>query len=79
MAQRMLRAVRAASKDDPLCNALTVLVTRDLMDAAMHPSEDFGFTPLTIQFATRVRELDRQLGIWDEEPALIRGVLDGAW
>ena len=59
--------------------ALSVLANCDLVDAAIYPTDDARWTPLTIQFAARLRELDRQCSIWDEEPELIRGVLDGVW
>lgn len=64
---------------DPVCTTLSVLVNRDLMDAGMHPTENVGWTPLTILFAQRLRELQQQHGIWSEEPDIIRLVLDGTW
>ncbi len=65
--------------DDTWCAALSVLVCADLMDAARYPDEDVGWSQLTIQVATRLRELDREHGLYDDEPALIRGILDGSW
>ncbi len=79
MAQRKLRTVGTTNSDDPLCIALSVLVNRDLVNSAMYPTEDADWTPLTVQFAERLRALDRERKIWDEEPDLVRGVLDGAW
>lgn len=69
----------ALPDDRPLCVALAVIACRDLMDAAMHPDEEVGWSPLTIRVATRLRQLDQEQGISDDEPALIRGILDGSW
>jgi hypothetical protein len=79
MAKGILRAVFALPDNRPLCAALAVIVCQDLTDAAMHPDEPVGWSPLTIQVARRLRELNQEHGLYDEEPALIRGVLDGSW
>jgi hypothetical protein len=77
--RRNLRAVVAFPDGDPVCMALSALVNRDLMEAAMHPDEDVGWTPLTIKFARRLRELHHEHEIWEEEPDIIRIILDGVW
>lgn len=79
MAEGILKAVFALPDDKPLCTALAIIMCRDLMDAAMCPDDEVGWSPLTIQFATRLRQLNQEHGIYDDEPALIRGVLDGSW
>jgi hypothetical protein len=65
--------------EDVLCTALRLLVHRDLMDAATHLMEDVGWTPMTVEYARRLRDLNEQYQLWSEEPALIRGVLDETW
>ncbi len=67
------------SNDDVLCTALQLLVHRDLMDAAAHLMEGVGWTPITVQYAQRLRDLNARHQLWDEEPALLRGVLDDTW
>lgn len=79
MAQDLLRSVFGVPDDRPLCTALAVLVCRDLMDAARYPNEDASWSPLTVQVAARLRQLDHEHGMFDDEPALIRGILDGSW
>ncbi len=79
MPLEILRSVFGLPDDKPLCIALSVLACADLMDAARYPGEDVGWSQLTIQVATRLRELDREHGLYDDEPALIRGILDGSW
>jgi hypothetical protein len=69
-------AAIAQSPDDPLCVVLTLLVMRDLFDASFHMMEDVGWTPITTQYARRLRELNQEYGLWDEEPQSIRQVLD---
>ena len=75
-----LDAVAALSDmpDDALCGALAVLILRDVFEASTHMLEDFGWTPITTQYAKRLRELNRDFQLWDEEPQSIRHVLDGA-
>ena len=75
----ILRSVFGLPDDGPLCSALSVLACADLMDAARYPGEDVGWSQLTTQVATLLRELDQEHGMYDEEPALIRGILDGSW
>jgi hypothetical protein len=70
-------AAIAQSPDDPLCVVLTRLVMRDLFDASTHMMEDVGWTPITTQYARRLRELHQEHHLWDEEPQSIRQVLDG--
>jgi len=79
MALKILRSVFGLPDDKPLCTALSVLACADLMDAARYPEEDVGWSQLTIQVASRLRELDHEHGLYDDEPALIRGILDGTW
>ena len=67
------------SEEDVLCTALCLLVHRDLMDAATHLMEDVGWTPMTVEYARRLRDLNQRYQLWDEEPTLIRGVLDETW
>ena len=67
------------SDEDVLCTALRLLVHRDLMDAATHLMEDVGWTPMTMEYARRLRDLNERYQLWSEEPALIRGVLDETW
>ena len=63
--------------DDALCVVLAGLILRDLYDASTHMLEDVGWTPTTTQYAKRLRELNRDYQLWDEEPQPIRHVLDG--
>jgi len=67
------------ANEDVLCTALRLLVHRDLMDAATHLMEDVGWTPMTVEYARRLRDLNQRYQLWDEEPTLIRGVLDETW
>jgi hypothetical protein len=71
-------AALADMPDDALCVVLAGLILRDLSDASTHMLEDIGWTPITTQYAKRLRELNRDYGLWDEEPRSIRQVLDGA-
>jgi hypothetical protein len=76
----MFDAVDALSEmpDDALCVVLVGLILRDMLDASTHMLEDVGWTPVTTEYAKRLRELNRDHGLWDEEPQSIRHVLDGA-
>jgi hypothetical protein len=64
--------------DDALCVVLVGLILRDLSDASTHMLEDVAWTPITTEYAKRLRELNRDYRLWDEEPQSIRHVLDGA-
>lgn len=64
--------------DDALCVVLASLILRDLFDASTHMLEDVAWTPITTEYAKRLRELNRDHQLWDEEPQSIRHVLDGA-
>lgn len=65
--------------EDVLCTALRCFVNRDLMDATTHLMEGVAWTPMKVAYAERLRGLNDQRQVWDEEPALIRGVLDDSW
>ena len=64
--------------EDVLCLALRHFVYRDLTDAADHLMEGVGWTPITVAYAGRLRELNERHHLWVEEPDLVRSVLDGA-
>jgi hypothetical protein len=63
---------------DPLHRALRVLVFRDLIDSELYGQGESGWTPVTIEYARRLRELNERYHLWPEEPHLVRAVLDGA-
>jgi hypothetical protein len=75
MAEPFGGSVTTATREDVLETALRYFVQRDLMNAATY-LEPVGWTPMTIEFACRLRELNRLCGLWGEEPEVIRRVLD---
>jgi hypothetical protein len=74
-----LVALTEPSDGDALSTALHFFVHRDLMDAATHLMDGVGWTPITVQYAQRLRDLNARHQLWIEEPPLIRGVLDDTW
>jgi hypothetical protein len=75
MTEPLLSTVGTATREDVLETALRFFIQRDLMNAATY-REPIGWTPMTIEFALRLRELNNRYGIWLEEPEPLRHVLD---
>ena len=75
MAETFAPGGTTATREDVLETALRYFVQRDLMNAATY-REPVGWTPMTVEFAMRLRELNRECGLWSEEPELLRRVLD---
>ncbi len=63
--------------EDVLLLALRYFVYRDLLDAADHLMEEVGWTPITVAYAKRLRDLNERHQLWADELDLVRFVLDG--